>query len=84
MFQFHNFVEIHIQNDLKMATVTEKTVMAQETQVVMVLETPEVMVLETPEVMAQETQATGMITETEVYILECIYEPRYLKKDVII
>ena len=77
-FHFHTFAEIHIQNDLKMATVTEKTVMAQETRVVMVLETPEVMVLETPEVMAQETQDTGMITETEVCILDYIYEPCYL------
>ena len=60
-----------------MATVTEKTVMAQETQVVMVLETPEVM--------AQETQATGMITETEVCIVEYIYETCYLsQKDLII
>ena len=61
MLLFHNFAEIHIQNDLKMATVlTEKTAMVQETLVVMVLETPEVMV--------QETQGTGMITETEVWI----------------
>ena len=71
MLRFHNFAEIHIQNDLKMATVvTEKMAMVQETQVVMVLETQEVMVQETPEVMVQETQGTGMITEIEVWIQE--------------
>ena len=68
MFQLHNFAEIHIQNDLKMATVTEKTVMAQETQVVMEVETQVALEVEMQEVTAQGTPATGMITETEVCI----------------